>query len=122
MKKHFINFIIFSSAVLITKVCYDFIMYLLPVVRSTKNAYFDVLLGMSLLVVLFLPLNNVIYSLSERSMQNYIKVSKKTMRQEIVAILLAYLLLLIVVFAILMKLKFGINVLAELSNLIRRKF
>lgn len=121
MKKYFINFIIFSSAVLITKVCYDFIMFLLPIVRSTHNPYYDVLIGMVLQVILFLPLYNVIFSLSEKFMNHYIKASKKTIRQEFVALFLGYLLLLFVVFVLLLKLKFGINFFEEMIKYVSNK-
>ncbi|MFN0048857.1 MAG: hypothetical protein ACKVOU_07035 [Cytophagales bacterium] len=122
MKKHFINFIIFSSAVLITKVCYDFVMFLLPIVRSTNNPYYDVLIGMALQIILFLPLYNVIFSLSEKFMNHYIKASKKTMRQEILALILGYLLLLLIVFVLLLKMKFGLSAFEELAKFISHKF
>lgn len=122
MKKHFINFLIFSSAVLITKVCYDFVMFLLPIIKSTHNPYIDVLIGMSLLVALFLPLNNFIFMLSEKFMRHYIKLSKKTMRQELLGLILGYVVLLFIVFVLLLKLKFGINFFEELIKLKFTKF
>ena len=121
MKKHFINFIIFSSAVLITKLCYDFAMFLLPIVRTTRNPYYDVLIGMLLQVILFLPLYNLIFTLSEKFMNHYIRASKKTMKQEMLALVGGYILLLVIVFILLLKLKFGISIFEEIANLIKRK-
>lgn len=120
MKKSILRFIIFSSAVLITKVVYDFIMYMLPIIKSTHNPYYDVLIGMLLQVILFLPLYNLIFSFSEKFMDYYLKMGKKTIKQEIIAIAGGYLVLLIIVFCLLLKLKFGISALEQLVKLVSR--
>jgi hypothetical protein len=76
---------------------------------------------MTLQVILFLPLYNVIFMISEKFMNHYIKASKKTIRQEFLALTLGYLFLLFIVFVLLLKLKFGISLFEEIIKAISSK-
>ncbi|MDX2194925.1 MAG: hypothetical protein NW207_00775 [Cytophagales bacterium] len=117
MKKQLTRFIIFSTSGLITKVIYDFLMLVLPIIHSTKNPYYDVLIGMGLTVLLFLPLYNFIFVYAEKAMAYYVKITKKTLDNEILSLSIAYLILLVLVLAALVKIKFGVNMFDDIKSL-----
>lgn len=119
MVKNFRKFIIYAFTVWLTKLLYDVIMKLLPVVKSTKNPYFDVLIGMSLTLIIFYPLYGLTHNWMEKFSGHYIKHAKKIHRNNFLALLIAFVLGFIVLFCCFMLLKFNINVVMEIVNWVK---
>ena len=109
MKKWIIKAIVYSISVLFTKLVYDFIMSIAPIVKSTRNAYFDVLLGMVLTLCLFAPLYSVVFIVAEKISDFYIGVNKKMHKHSIKGLIIGFVFVLFLLFTGFLYLKFKIN-------------
>ncbi len=113
MLKNFRKFVIYSFTVLLTKLIYDVIMKLLPVIKSTKNPYYDVLIGMGLTLIIFYPLYGLTHNWMEKFSGHYVKHAKKIHRNNFLALLIAFIVGLIILFGCFMMVKFNINIVME---------
>lgn len=114
MKKQYAQFIIYSTTVLVVKLAYDYLMTILPVVKSTKSPYLDVLIGMVLTLILFIPLYDIVHNALKGKIDTYIETSKKFHKKQMVGMTVGYILMLIVLFGCFVKLKFDINIITEI--------
>lgn len=117
--KNFRKFFIYSFTVLCTKLLYDVILKLLPVIKSTRNPYFDVAIGMVLALIIFYPIYAFTRNWMERFSHHYIKYSGKLHRNRLFALVLAYLFGMLVLFACFLKVKFDINIISDAARAIQ---
>lgn len=100
--------------VLITKFVFDCLMYFLPVVQSTQNAYYDVLIGMGLTIIVFYPVYGIIHKSVEKISKIIIKTDKRKRTGEYVSVLIGFFVIITLIFIGMMKIKKDINVLQQL--------
>ena len=111
--KGFKKFAVYSFTVLLSKLIYDVIIKLLPVIKSTHNPYFDVAIGMTLTLIIFYPLYGFAHNWMNIVSGHVVKHSKKLHRNGFLALLIAYLMGLTILFGCFMMLKFNINIVDE---------
>ncbi len=119
MTKNFKKFMVYTFTVLITKLVYDVIMKLLPVIKSTKNPYFDVAIGMSLTLIIFYPFYVFTHTWTEKFSDHYVKHARKIHRNSFISLLTAYLAGILIIFGFYMMLKFHINIVTEAYSKIK---
>ncbi len=103
--------------VLITKLVFDSLMYLLPVIQSTNNPYFDVLIGMGLTIVVFYPVYGLIHSFVEKISKAIIKADKRKKSSQYISITIGFLIIITFIFIGMMKIKKDINVFEVIKGL-----
>jgi hypothetical protein len=113
MVRNFKKFMIYSFSVLLTKLIYDLIKKSLPIIESTRNPYYDVAIGMVLALIIFYPLYYLTHVWMEKFSGHYVKHARKIHSNSIVALALAYILGIVVLFGFFMKVKFNINIVTE---------
>lgn len=116
MKAKITTAFVYIFTVLLTKLCFDFVIYIMPVIQSTKNAYYDVLIGMLLTVVVFYPMYGGIHSLVEKLSNWFIKTENKRKKSYLIKLFIVFLILNTLLFAGFMKIKRDINIFQDLYN------
>ncbi|KOY86697.1 hypothetical protein AD998_11565 [bacterium 336/3] len=116
-KLKFSTILEYILTVLITKLVYDFLMYVLPVIQSTKNPYYDVLIGMGLTIIVFYPVYGFIHTIVEKVSKMVIKADGRKKTTQYIEMTVGFLVIVALVFAGLMKIKREINVFQEIFKL-----
>jgi hypothetical protein len=113
MTKNFKKFMVYTFTVLVSKLVYDVIMKLLPVIKSTHNPYFDVAIGMTLTLIIFYPFYGFTHKWMEKFSGHYVKHAKIIHRNNFIALVIAYVIGVLILFGCYMMLKFNINIVTE---------
>ena len=122
MYKHLRKFTIYSFTVLLAKLIYDVIIELLPVIKSTRNPYFDVAIGMGLTLIVFYPLYGLAHAWMEKVSGHYVKHSRGIHSNRTFALIVSYIFGIIVLFGCFMMVKFEINIVAEAFHAVKSFF
>jgi uncharacterized protein YacL len=118
MIRNFKKFMIYTFTVLCSKLVYDASMKLLPVIKSTKNPYLDVAIGMTLTLIIFYPFYGFAHKWVEKFSGHYVKHARKIHKNSFVALLIGYSIGVFILFACFMLVKFNINILQEVYDAI----
>jgi len=110
----FRKFAIYCFSVLLTKLVYDLVMKALPIIKSTRNPYLDVAIGMGLTLVIFYPLYKLTRNWMTIFSGHYVKHTKKIHRNNMIALALGYTFGMVVLFGCFMMVKFNINIITAL--------
>jgi hypothetical protein len=119
MTKNFKKFMIYTFTVLVSKLVYDVIIKLLPVIKTTHNPYFDVAIGMTLTLIIFYPFYGFTHKWMEKFSGHYVKHAKKIHSNDLVALFIAYVVGLLILFGCYMMLRFNINIITEAYNKVK---
>src|SRR4051812_19680042 len=122
MLKKLKKFTVYTFTVLFTKLLYDLVMHFLPVIKSTHNPYFDVAIGMSLTLILFYPLYGFAHTWMEKFSGHYVKHARKIHSNSVLALSIAYVIGIVILFGCFMMLKFNINIVMDAYHSIESWF
>lgn len=122
IEKKYAEIIVFTISVLVAKLAFDMIMKLAPTVSTTHHQYYDVMIGMTLIVFVFYPLSGFVQNLIEGQVVKLTNNSKNLHKNNLVGMTIAFLGILIVLFGCFLKVKFNVNILADAWLIIKSMF
>lgn len=121
-EKKYAEVIVFTVSVLVAKLVFDMIMKLAPTVSTTHHQYYDVMIGMALIVLVFYPLSGFVQNLIEAQVVKLTNSSKNLHKSNLVGMTIAFLGILVVIFGCFLKIKFDVNILADAWEAIKNIF